>query len=89
MQAFLLSDSGAILAEQTLGHTDSFFSSGFRLGISQSVGRPLAPFPVDVDVDWVDLSASTVPEPGAATLLGCGALAWLAASRARRDQRRR
>jgi len=89
MQAFLLSDSGTILAQQTLGHTDSFFSSGFRLGISQSVGLPLSPYPVNVDVDWVDLSPSTVPEPGAAALVLCGGLTWLGAVRARRNQGRR
>ncbi len=40
-----------------LGHTLSAYPSGFRIGISQSMGLPGAPFPTDVAVDWVRLKA--------------------------------
>lgn len=39
------------------GHTLSSYAAGFRIGISQSMGFPGAPYPTDAAVDWVRLSA--------------------------------
>lgn len=38
------------------GHSLSTYSAGFRIGISQSMGFPEAPYPTDAAVDWVRLS---------------------------------
>jgi hypothetical protein len=40
-----------------LGHTLAAYPSGFRVGFSQSMGLPGAPFPTDAAVDWLRLSA--------------------------------
>jgi hypothetical protein len=52
-------DGTAELIGVDLGHTLAAYPDGFRLGISQSMGFPDAPFPTDVALDSVRLT--TVP----------------------------
>src|SRR5205085_4226458 len=55
LRAALLSDNGTQLAGRTFAHGISAFPSGFRIGISQVIGTPPNPSPVDVAVDFVKL----------------------------------
>jgi len=40
----------------SLGHTLAAYPAGLRIGMSQSMGQPDAPFPTDSAVDWVRVS---------------------------------
>jgi hypothetical protein len=39
------------------GHTMQSYPTGFRIGVSQSMGLPGAPYPTDVAIDWVRLTS--------------------------------
>jgi len=63
-------DSGNELVGRSLGHGADAFSSGFRISLSQAMGVPSQPWPADVAVDYALLT--TVPEPGACSLIALG-----------------
>lgn len=42
----------------SFGHALSAYASGMRIGLSQSMGFPQSPFPTDVAIDWIRLSAA-------------------------------
>jgi hypothetical protein len=79
LHASLRTDAGVELAGWTYAHTADAFSSGFRIFLSQAVGEPNAPYPVDVAVDWAQLTQ--VPEPATLSLLGCACACWFALRR--------
>jgi hypothetical protein len=51
------------------GHDLSAYPAGFRIGISQSMGFPDAPYPTDAAVDWVRLSGH--PQPATVVIGTC------------------
>ena len=51
------------------GHDLSAYPTGFRIGISQSMGFPDAPYPTDAAVDWVRLSSH--PHPATVVIGTC------------------
>lgn len=51
-----------------LAHDLSVYTSGFRIGISQSMGLPGSPFPTDVAIDSVRL---TTPQSNTVVIDGC------------------
>lgn len=56
VRASLYNDAGTVeLIGVNLGHTMSAYGAGFKIGFSQSMGRPNAPFPTDVAIDSVRL----------------------------------
>jgi hypothetical protein len=70
LRASLLSDTGTELAFFNLGHTAAAYGSGYRLFLSQALGEPGGQAPVDVAVDYAQLTL--IPEPGTAALIVCG-----------------
>jgi hypothetical protein len=57
VRASLYNDDGTTeIIGVNLGHNLSAYISGFKIGISQSMGHPGAVYPTDVAVDWVSLS---------------------------------
>jgi hypothetical protein len=70
LRASLLSDSGTELAGFNLGHTADAYGSGYRLFLSQALGEPGGQAPVDVAVDFAQLTL--IPEPSCAALIVCG-----------------
>jgi hypothetical protein len=72
LRASLLSDTGTELAAFNLGHTVGAYGAGYRLFLSQALGEPSpgSSFPVDVAVDYAQLTL--VPEPGSIALIVCG-----------------
>jgi hypothetical protein len=84
VRASIFADDGTTeLIGVNLGNTLGDLGSSFRIGLSQSMGLPGAPYPTDSAVDYLRLSTpSTVPEPPSFALLalGCtaiGLLRWL------------
>jgi hypothetical protein len=63
IRASLRSDDGAELIGITFAHGASAFSSGFKICLSQAVGIPFNPSPVDVAVDYVLLATSGPTSP--------------------------
>jgi hypothetical protein len=61
IRASILNDAGAELIGYSFSHDASAFPSGFKIGISQTVGQSGAPFPVDVAVDYVRLTTTYPP----------------------------
>jgi hypothetical protein len=65
VRAAIYDDSGqSELMGADLGHTLSAYEHGFRIGISQSMGRPNAPYPTAVAIDSVAVytqSSSILP----------------------------
>ena len=57
VHAALLSDNGAELAGVSFTHTAAAFPLGFKLGLSQFIGSPGTPAPVDVAVDYARLTS--------------------------------
>jgi len=51
-------DSGTELIGQTLNHSKSTYSSGFKIALSQGLGLPQGTYPSDVAVDYVKLTPS-------------------------------
>ena len=45
----------------SFGHDLSAYPSGVRIGLSQSMGFPGAPFPTDVAIDWIRLTVAPSP----------------------------
>lgn len=72
------SDDGTPLASYAFGHTMAAFPSGFKLGLSQSMGFPNSPAPVLVGVDYVQLTA--MPEPSALLMAAVGVGVFLLSS---------
>jgi hypothetical protein len=72
LRASLLSDTGTELAAFDLGHTAGAYPSGYRVFLSQALGFPFpgSTFPVDVAVDYAQLTL--IPEPSCAALITCG-----------------
>lgn len=59
VRASVYDDAGTVeLIGVNLGHNLGAYTSGFRIGISQSMGSPGFPFPTDVALDSVRLTAS-------------------------------
>lgn len=58
VRAALLSDAGVELTGFAFTHGASAFGSGFRIGLSQFVGTPGGPAPVDVAVDSAFLTTT-------------------------------
>jgi len=58
VRAALLSDAGVELTGFAFAHGASAFGSGFRIGLSQFVGTPGGPAPVDVAVDSAFLTTT-------------------------------
>lgn len=56
--AALYDDSGDQLAETDLGHTTAVFGSGFTIGISHAMDRPLGTYPSQAAIDYVSLSTT-------------------------------
>jgi hypothetical protein len=54
-------DSGTELIGQTLNHTESAYSSGFKIAFSQAIGLPNGTYPSDVAVDYVKLTTGFPP----------------------------
>lgn len=61
IRASIYNDSGTELVGRTFSHNASAFPSGFKIGLSQSVGSAGGTFPVDVAVDHVSLSTTYLP----------------------------
>ena len=61
IRASILNDAGTELIGQTLDHSASAYPSGFKIGISQTVGQAGAVYPVDVAVDYVRLTTTFAP----------------------------
>jgi len=82
VRASLLSDTGTKLAGFNLGHTAGAYGSGYRLFLSQALGEPSpgSQLPVDVAVDYAQLTL--VPEPGSAALIVCGCAVYYLRRRA-------
>jgi Bacterial Ig domain/Immunoglobulin domain len=68
IRASLRNDAGVELAGLTLNHGADAFSSGFKIAISQAMGIPYDPSPVDVAVDYVRLTTSSLPATPASML---------------------
>ena len=67
VRASIYDDARSVeLISVNFGHTLNAYTSGFKVGISQSMGFPNAPFPTDVAIDWVRL---TTP-PSATVVIG-------------------
>lgn len=58
IRAALLDDSGHELIGHTFPHNTSEFSSGFKVGLSQTVAAPGRDIPLDVAVDFVRLTTT-------------------------------
>ncbi len=61
IRASILSDEGTELIGQTLNHDPSAYGSGFQIALSQLVGSAQGTYPVDVAVDYVNLSDASAP----------------------------
>lgn len=61
IRASFLDDNGTELAGQTLAHGAEAYSSGFQIALSQAIGNPGSPYPVDVAVDYVSLTSGAAP----------------------------
>jgi hypothetical protein len=59
VHAAVFDDSNNVLISVSLRHTLSSYPSGFRIGISQSMGLPNAPYPTDVAIDYVAVKAGS------------------------------
>jgi hypothetical protein len=71
VRASIYADGGTEeLIGVSFGHDLSAFASGVRIGLSQSMGFPQAPFPTDVAIDWIRL---TTAPPGTVTIGDCDA----------------
>jgi hypothetical protein len=58
VRAAILDDTTKrVLISVSLRHTLSSFPSGFRIGMSQSMGLPGAPYPTDVAIDYLKVSS--------------------------------
>jgi hypothetical protein len=77
----LNNDSGIELIGQTLNHTEGAYSSGFTLCLSQGMGMPGGAYPVDVAVDYIQLTA--IPEPGSGFLTITGLIVLAAVGKRR------
>jgi hypothetical protein len=66
VRAAIHDDAGTELISVGFGHDLGAYASGFRIGISQSMGFPQAPFPTDVAIDSVRLTAA----PSATVVIG-------------------
>jgi subtilisin-like proprotein convertase family protein len=62
VRAALLSDTGTQLVGVGFSHGASAFVSGFKIGLSQYVGTPGGPVPVDVAVDYARLTSGLAGE---------------------------
>jgi subtilisin-like proprotein convertase family protein len=58
IRASLCGDDGTELIGQTFNHGVEAFPSGFRIALSQAIGVPAGPMPVDVAVDYVKLTST-------------------------------
>jgi hypothetical protein len=58
--ASLYDDSGNQLAETDLGHNTSAFGSGFTIGISHGMDRPLGTYPSQAAIDYVSLTTTNI-----------------------------
>lgn len=67
IRASLRGDDGAELIGATLNHGASAFPSGFKICLSQAIGIPFNPSPVDVAVDFVDLRTTGLSGPSIVT----------------------
>jgi hypothetical protein len=63
IRASVLADDGTELISRTFAHNASAYNSGFRIALSQIMGIPSGPAPVDVAVDYVRLDRIVIPEP--------------------------
>ena len=61
IRASILNDAGTELIGRTFAHSAAAYPSGFKIGISQSVGQAGATYPVDVAVDHVLLTTTYAP----------------------------
>ena len=61
IRASILNDAGTELIGRTFAHNASAYTSGFKVGLSQSVGNSGGTYPVKVAVDYVQLSAGYTP----------------------------
>ena len=61
IRASILNDAGTELIGRTFSHSASAYPSGFKIGLSQSVGNSGGTYPVDVAVDYVRLTVSYPP----------------------------
>jgi uncharacterized protein (TIGR03437 family) len=58
-------DTGTLeLIGVSVGHTLSAYSSGFTIGLAQSMGLPNSPYPTDVALDWINLTGTCAISPG-------------------------
>jgi hypothetical protein len=63
VRASIYNDAGTVeLMAVNLGHTLSAYASGFKIGISQSMGLPGAPYPTDVALDSVRLTTTAADD---------------------------
>ena len=53
-------------------HGGAVYGSGFRLGLSQSMGTPFGAYPADVAVDFAEVTTSAVPEAPGLALIAIG-----------------
>jgi hypothetical protein len=74
VRASIYSDDGTTeLIGVDLGHTLADLGSDFRIGLSQSMGVPGAPYPTNSAVDYLSLTTpSAVPEPRSFVPLSLG-----------------
>lgn len=61
IRASILNDQGTELVGQSFSHSGAAYPSGFKIGISQTVGMAGATYPVDVAVDYVRLTTTFAP----------------------------
>jgi len=61
IRASIYDDSGTELVGRTFSHDASAFPSGFKIGLSQSVGSAGGTYPVDVAIDHVSLTTTYQP----------------------------
>jgi subtilisin-like proprotein convertase family protein len=62
VRAAFLSDDGAQLAAVSFTHGLAAFSSGYKVGLSQFVATPTNAQPVDVAIDWVQVTSGLAGE---------------------------
>ena len=61
IRASILNDDGTELVGRNLAHTASAYPNGFNIALSQVIGGAGAPYPVDVAVDYVNLTTGSAP----------------------------
>ncbi len=72
IRASITDDNGVEKAGMDLNHPATAFGSGFRLGLSQSVGLPGSAYPVDVAVDYASLTGQITENLPANANFGVG-----------------